>query len=290
MSDRAVLCEINRFPVKSMLGETLSTAEVTTSGIVGDRGWALVDVETGKVASAKHPRLWDGLLNLRARYIDATGPGAAVRIDTADGTTATSTDPAVDTQLSAMIGRHVRLEAAPRSDASYDAVWPDIPGVAPEEFIAATRSGSTSGSEDISSLPVGILAPGTFHDFAAITIMTTSSLRTAARMHPAGDWDPRRFRSTLLVDIEEDGFAEQRWIGRRVHIGDVALDVAIPIPRCVMTTLAQQELSKDPKILHTLAKHNRLDVAGTGRFACLGVYATVAQPGRITLDQTITLS
>ena len=47
---------LSRFPVKSMQGERLEAAEVTESGFVGDRAYALVETETGKVASAKNPR------------------------------------------------------------------------------------------------------------------------------------------------------------------------------------------------------------------------------------------
>jgi uncharacterized protein len=47
-----------RFPVKSMLGEQLDTADLSNGGVVGDRAYALVDKETGKVASAKHAKLW----------------------------------------------------------------------------------------------------------------------------------------------------------------------------------------------------------------------------------------
>jgi hypothetical protein len=47
-----------RYPVKSMLGTRIEQVEVRASGLVADRGWALVDLQTGKVASAKQPRLW----------------------------------------------------------------------------------------------------------------------------------------------------------------------------------------------------------------------------------------
>jgi uncharacterized protein len=44
-----------RFPVKSMLGESVDQVVVTTRGVVGDRAFALIDGETGKIASAKNP-------------------------------------------------------------------------------------------------------------------------------------------------------------------------------------------------------------------------------------------
>jgi uncharacterized protein YcbX len=48
-----------RFPVKSMLGEQLDEVDVEAGGVVGDRAFAVVDVESGKVASAKHPKVRD---------------------------------------------------------------------------------------------------------------------------------------------------------------------------------------------------------------------------------------
>jgi uncharacterized protein YcbX len=49
-----------------MLGEDLREADVTQRGIAGDRALAVLDVETGRVASAKHPRLWPGLRRRRS--------------------------------------------------------------------------------------------------------------------------------------------------------------------------------------------------------------------------------
>lgn len=40
------------YPVKSMQGEELSAAAVTVRGIAGDQAYALIDRETGLVASA----------------------------------------------------------------------------------------------------------------------------------------------------------------------------------------------------------------------------------------------
>jgi uncharacterized protein len=40
-----------RYPVKSMLGTRVEQAQVRVSGLAGDRGWALIDLRTGKVAT-----------------------------------------------------------------------------------------------------------------------------------------------------------------------------------------------------------------------------------------------
>lgn len=279
------VAEISRAPVKSMLGERLEAADLGESGIPGDRGWALVDTETGKVASAKRPRLWSALLSLRATYTD--GAGGPVRIESGAGDVVRSDEPDVDARLSGWVGRSVRLESAPAPGATYDEVWPDIDGLAPPSFVDDTRSGRSAEGRDISALPVGMLAPGTYQDVAPVTLMTTASLRAAAALYPDGAWDPKRFRSTLLLDVPGDEFAEQAWVGRSLRVGSAVLSVLAPTPRCVMITLDQQGLPRDVGLLRALAKHNRQDVTGLGHFACLGAYAAVEQPGEIGIGDEV---
>jgi hypothetical protein len=173
--------------------------------------------------------------------------------------------------------------------AAYDDVWPDVEGLAPQAFIDATKSAVTEAGQAVSTLQVGLLAPGTFQDLAPLTLMTTSSLRAAASLQPASRWDPHRFRSNLLVETDGDGFLENDWVGRRLALGEIVLEVIGPTPRCVMTTLAQRDLPTDHEILRTLARHNRIDFKGAGRFACLGVYASVVQPGRVAVGDRIQL-
>lgn len=287
MTAGATVAEISRCPVKSMLGEQLTAAQITESGIAGDRAWALIDTETGKIVSAKHPRLWAGLLSFRATYPD--DDHREVRIESADGRVLSSSAADIDTSLSALVGREVRLESAPAPGATYDELWPDIEGMAPSSFVDDTRSGTSPDGEDISALEIGMLAPGTYQDVAPITLMTTASLRAAAALYPAGAWDPRRFRSSILIDHPGDEFAEQDWVGRTLHIGTTVLSVAAPTPRCVMITLDQQDLPSDVGLLRTLAKHNRVDVSGLGHFACLGAYAMVTQPGEIHVGDDVVL-
>jgi uncharacterized protein len=55
---------LRRYPVKSMLGENLDASDVSHRGLARDRRLALVSRRTGKVASAKYPRLWRNLLTL----------------------------------------------------------------------------------------------------------------------------------------------------------------------------------------------------------------------------------
>src|SRR4051795_6541747 len=103
---------LNRFPVKSMLGEALSEVEVTPVGIAGDRGYAVIDTATGKVASAKHPAKWGRLLEVEAAYLDVVKAGAPlppVVLTFPDGTVARSDDIDVESALATYLGRKVAL-------------------------------------------------------------------------------------------------------------------------------------------------------------------------------------
>jgi uncharacterized protein YcbX len=69
---------LHRYPVKSMGGESLDAVEVTPTGLLGDRAYALIDRETGRVVSAKRPRRWAGILDYELVALRAVfGPFAS---------------------------------------------------------------------------------------------------------------------------------------------------------------------------------------------------------------------
>ena len=93
----------------------------------------------------------------------------------------------------------------------------------------------------------------------------------------------------VIVGTAQRGFVENEWLGRKLAIGDqVRIDVALPDPRCVMPSLAQEELPRDPGVLKALAKHNRIDVAGS-LYPCAGIYAVVEETGTIRVDDRVRL-
>src|SRR5437763_14009358 len=101
-----------RYPVKWMRGEELNAAEVTKFGLLGDRAYAVLDVETGKVASAKNPKKWPNLFSFRAAYIESPRVGEEIppiRITLPDGIMVRSDDADVDATLSRALGREVAL-------------------------------------------------------------------------------------------------------------------------------------------------------------------------------------
>lgn len=98
-----------RYPVKSLLGERLVSAEVVERGLAGDRAWAVTDLD-GKLGSGKSSRRFrkmDGLLRLTAAY---DGEGTPL-ITFPDGERLSGTGAAIDDRLSTHVGRSVRLQS-----------------------------------------------------------------------------------------------------------------------------------------------------------------------------------
>src|ERR687894_353907 len=126
-----------RFPVMSMRGELLEQAEFTELGLVGDRAYALIDADTGKVVSAKSTRLFPGLFGCRAAFVEPPRSGGEltpVRIALPDDTSVSSDSSDVDRVLSAYFRRDVTLARAAPDDFTIDQYHPDLEDVDPAGF------------------------------------------------------------------------------------------------------------------------------------------------------------
>jgi uncharacterized protein YcbX len=282
-----------RFPVKSMLGEQVDAADLTQGGIVGDRAYALRDKETGKVASAKHPKLWPNLFECRAAFVESPKPGdepPPVRIELGDRSSVRSDAADVDDVLSSFFGRDVELARAAENGYTIDQYHPDEENYDPDghrDEVVEAQLGAAFFSER--GLPSAV-AEGSFFDLYPLSVLTTSSLDQLGDFEPDSRFDARRFRMNVIVDTPARGFVENDWVGRTLAIGDdVEVGVALPDPRCVMPSLAQEELPKDSKVLRALIRHNRLDVAGT-LYPCAGVYAVAEATGTIHKEDRVSLA
>jgi hypothetical protein len=118
-----------------------------------------------------------------------------------------------------------------------------------------------------------------FVDAQPLLVLTTASLRTAAALHPGGDWNVRRFRPNLVVDVAGEGWIEDGWCaGATLRIGAVELQPQQPCIRCTMVTRPQPNLDADPDIFRTLARNHR------GHF---GAWTAVATGGLVSVDDEV---
>jgi len=275
------VARLRRYPVKSMLGQDVHATMVSRDGLAGDRRLAAVSRTTGKIASAKYPRLWRDLLTLSAAADDTGGDGA-VRITLPGGKVIWSTDADVDEVLSTVLGEPVMLTAVPPPGASLDRAVPE----------AVLREGVAA------NVPAEIMEiggggpPGTFVDFAPVHLLTTSTLDRIAELSPYRSAHPERYRPNIVVRTAPPGFTENDWLGRTLRIGDeLVLGVIARTPRCAVPTLAHGGLPRDAEALRVLARHNRVrPVQVNDPEPCAGVYADVLAPGRIRVGDPVRLA
>jgi uncharacterized protein YcbX len=242
--------ELWRYPVKSLQGEQLTTAEVGPEGLVGDRGWALFDLDSGLGLTAR--RVPDLLFAAGRLRFDG-----AAEVVLPDGTVTSD-----DAVLSAWLGRPVALrQAGSVSGPRYES---------PDDDEAAAADSPPPGTHWHEWQG----GAGAFHDIetARVSLITTGTL---------GAWDRRRFRSNVLLD----GPGEGELIGTRVRLGDVVLDVNDPIARCVMVTRPQPGgIGRDTSVLKTIHRERggelavgaQVRVSGTVR---VGDVLAPADPG-----------
>jgi uncharacterized protein YcbX len=273
---------LRRYPVKSMLGEGVDAGDVTFTGLAGDRQLAVVSRATGKIASAKFPRLWRDLLTLSAAAADDPAADGAVRITLPEGKIVWSSDAGVDTILSGLLNEPVTLTATPVSGAALDRAVPEavlrdgVDAQVPAELMEIGGGGP----------------PGSFVDFAPLHLLTTSTLDRIAELSPHGRADLERYRPNVVIRTAAAGFTENDWLERILRVGDdLVLRVIARTPRCAVPTLAHGALPRDPDALRVLVRHNRVEpLDSVDPEPCAGVYAEVLRPGRIRAGDPVCLA
>lgn len=268
-----------RYPVKSMGGERLDAADLRPGGIVGDRRWAVRDLATGRIASAKRPRPFGALLEWSAATLD----DGTVVVTAPDGAGWEAGDPELDAALSSCLDVDVTLDEVERgADATYDSEWPEIPG--------------TTLSDTEATFPTAMMTEKVaFVDLAALHIVVEESRRRLEAW--TGVAAPvERFRPNLVVravadhpppgDDDVQAFVELGWVDVSATLGAVPVTLTAPAPRCVMTTLDQGGLGPAREVLAVLAERARVS-SEFGTFACFGVYAEVAGPGRVAVGDRL---
>ena len=104
-------------------------------------------------------------------------------------------------------------------------------------------------------------ARGHFDD-CPLHFLTSASL-TTMRAKTGLDFDARRFRPNVLVELDEPGRPEDAWPGKDVQVGAITVRMLKHVKRCVMTTLPQPALALERGVLATvLADGGALGVYG----------------------------
>jgi hypothetical protein len=273
-------------PVKSMVGGTVDDVSLDELGVVGDRIWAVRDLESGGIRGAKKI---GGLMRLGARRVDSRARGVddVVEIEFPDGRRFTSDDPDLDAVLSEELGRRVTLQhLRPVEDLDhYRRGRPDSDDVMTELRSIFGRD-EDEPLPDLGQFPPVILefesTPGTYYDCWPLMVMSTSALRSLAEAVPDSVVDVRRFRPNFVIDTgDEAGHPEFSWTGRRAQIGTAEIEFIGPCPRCVMVTRAVgSDLPEDRSVLRHIVRDLDQNV---------GAYAKVVRPGTFSVGDPLQL-
>lgn len=279
------ISEIWRYPVKGMAGESLPAAHLGPQGLDGDRIWAVRDLARQEIQSCKFR---PDLLRCTASLNEDDGGSEQVEICFPDGSVLSSADTAVHARVSALIGHASTLE-------------PLQPLAHLDFYRRHKRDGhtwlnelkATFAREDGEPLPAFFQAlpdtaaefvtlPGSFFLVTPFHVLTTATLAWLKNIHPASDWDARRFRPNVLIDTTtaREALIEQDWIGQQLVIGDATLDCPAATPRCGAITRAQRDLPADKSMLRTVVQHAAQNV---------GIYGTTARSGALRVGDAVYL-
>jgi len=276
---------LHRYPVKSLGGETLTSTTVTTNGLPGDRAWAVRDEERGGIRGAKRfPELMTASARYRKEPADLGSSVASITLP--DGTEFDTDDPDAELHLSKLVGAPITFWALrPPEDLEHYRRGRPLLDDPREEARRVFARTADEPMPNLQGFPKELIKyesmPGTYFDAYPILLVTTRSLDYLAERRPTSRWDPRRFRPNVLIETESAAaFPERQWVNRRVRIGTAVFQVMRTCPRCAMTTHRFADLPADPGIMRSLVR----DADGD-----LGVYATVAEPGRMTARDTVEL-
>jgi uncharacterized protein len=235
---------LHRWPVKSLGGEDADALNLDARGVAGDRAHALYDTFKGAPRRLT-VRQVPGMLRWHASY--AGTPGGALSTD----------------------GVPLPVLTAPDGTAfSWDD--PDLPQALSDDLgRAVTLKRDLALMQDLNN---------------SILVTTQATLEAVAR-ELGRALDLRRFRTNIHVVLDDDApaYAEESWEGRRLRVGDVALDLLHPCERCVIPTRDPDTQVKDPNILKWLTREHRGLFGINARVSGDGVLGTVRVGDQVAL-------
>lgn len=235
-------------PLKGTAHRPYDVVELTPSGVAGDRGLCLVDLDRRRVLrTVQHPRLLTVLARRSGEVLTVAVPGAEPLSAPVEptGRTVTCDYWGRPAQLTVVRGPHAEL------------------------------LGSHLGLQvTLTAAPPAAVV----FDGPTVTLVGTASLRDLAE-RTGRDLlaEAARFRANLVVETDEP-YVEETWLGREIRVGDATLRAGVPVPRCAVVDHSPVTGEKDVRLLKALAAYRPLNSAGEPAF---GIYAQVTVAGRV---------
>jgi len=244
-------------PVKALAVEQLTEVDLLEGGLRNDRRFYLVD-EANRLVNNKGRR---GPLQLIHADLDEDRPWLTLRL--ADGSTVAGEPAEVGEELTTIF--HRRPRAARRVPGPWDAALSDAV-CEPIRLVASRHGGADRGRGGAASL------------------LGEASLGAIAGVLGVEGVDSRRFRMNFGIEGIE-AHEEDRWIGRRVRIGDAVVVPQGNVGRCAITTQNPETGAVDLETLKALAAYRA--EAETTEPLPFGIHAAVAEAGHVRLGDPI---
>jgi uncharacterized protein YcbX len=223
-----------------MGGERMARVNLSPEGIEGDRQYGLIDAATGLPAVPEREMRWRKALHLQATCMEGAFPA-----------------------ISFPDGRSYSLD-----DGSLNAILTDY-------FGFATAIAAYGHTDRRSAFPLTRFR----HRHFAMHMLTTASLEYLAGFREVDAIDSRRFRPTVLIEVNEGNrFVENEWIGRRLQLGAMKLKAQEDTKRCGVTFISQPGIEEDPEILRSILRRNKRN---------LGIYCSIEGTGTIQLGDEL---
>jgi hypothetical protein len=231
-------------------------AELTEAGIAGDRRFFLID-ENDRLMNSKGLGV---LQQIRPEYDDAA---RTLTLHMPDGDAISETvETGADVETNFWgDAKPAVLVVGPWSDAVSDLVSRNLRLVEAPRGTAPDRGRS-----------------------GAASLVSTAALAALASELGVDEVDGRRFRMHFGIDGVE-AHAEDGWLGRRVTLGEAVVIPQGNVGRCAVTTQNPDSGRPDLDTLKALGRYRgELETTEPLPF---GVYAAVAQPGRVRVGDPV---
>jgi uncharacterized protein YcbX len=111
-------------------------------------------------------------------------------------------------------------------------------------------------------------------------LLTVEASRRALEEELGCPIDLRRFRPNIHVRLDAPPFAEERWAGRRLRVGEAELELLHPCERCAIPTRDPDTQAKWPALLRWLAREH-----GT----LFGINARAPRPATVRVGDPVEL-
>jgi uncharacterized protein YcbX len=117
-------------------------------------------------------------------------------------------------------------------------------------------------------------------DAMPLSLISTQSVAALGALVGA-ELDVQRFRPNLLIEAAGEAvFPEEAWLGAVLRVGAMRMRVDQQDERCVVVNVDPATGERNHAVLRTLARE---------RAACVGVYGSTVEPGRVAVGDPVFL-